>query len=63
VTDLYIALAMRQGSGWVDYYWYKPGDNAPAPKQTYVRKVQFGSQTYIVGSGLYVDQPPSSTEQ
>jgi signal transduction histidine kinase len=50
-----IAVAMKQGSAWLDYYWYKPGDNTPARKETYVRKVQKGLETYIVGSGIYVE--------
>jgi signal transduction histidine kinase len=51
----YVNAAMQQGSAWVDYYWYKPGQNTPAPKHTYVRKVQSGQHTYIVGSGVYLD--------
>jgi signal transduction histidine kinase len=50
----YIAIATKAGSGWVEYYWYKPGDNTPVRKLTYVRKVQFGEKTYIVGSGVYM---------
>ncbi len=49
-----ITTAMVEGSGWVDLYWYQPGNNKPALKQTFVKKAQFGGQTYIVGSGLYV---------
>ena len=48
-----IALAMRDGSGWLDCTWYRPGDNTPALKQTYVRKAQFEDEVFIVGSGLY----------
>ena len=51
-----IAAAMKDGTAWVDLYWYKPGSNNPARKQTYLRKVQSGPDTYIVGSGLYVEQ-------
>jgi signal transduction histidine kinase len=51
----YLSAAMRDGKAWVEYYWYKPGDNTPARKQSYVRKVQVGRETYIIGSGLYVD--------
>jgi signal transduction histidine kinase len=50
----YIAAALENGSAWVEYYWYKPGHNTPARKQAYVRKVQHGEETYIVGSGLYM---------
>ena len=49
----YIAAAEKEGSAWVDYYWYKPGQNEPARKHTYVRKVQSAGNTYIVGSGFY----------
>jgi signal transduction histidine kinase len=51
-----IAAAMKDGSAWVDIYWYKPGSNTPARKQTYVRKVQSGQDTYIVGSGVYLEE-------
>jgi signal transduction histidine kinase len=50
-----IDAAMKNGSAWVDYYWWKPGTNEPARKQTYVRKVQSGRDTYIVGSGVYME--------
>jgi signal transduction histidine kinase len=49
----YIATAMKQDKAWVDYHWYKPGESTPTPKHTYVRKVQHGGETYIVGSGFY----------
>ncbi|MGE5711068.1 MAG: cache domain-containing protein [Nitrospira sp.] len=51
-----IALAMKEGSGWLDLYWYKPGQNTPARKQTFVRKVQSGQDTYIVGAGIYPEE-------
>jgi signal transduction histidine kinase len=51
-----IAAAMKDGSGWVEYDWYKPGDNTPARKLAYVRKVQSGHETYIVGSGVYLEE-------
>jgi signal transduction histidine kinase len=62
LADEYIATAMTQGSGWVEYSWYKPGHNTPALKQTYVRKVQYGDETYIVGAGLYGEEDASITE-
>ena len=55
VGQEYIAAAMKDGSAWVEYSWYKPGQNTPARKQAYVRKVQSGRDTYIVGSGVYMD--------
>jgi signal transduction histidine kinase len=50
-----ISAALKNGNAWVDYYWWKPGQNTPARKQTYVRKVQSGRDTYIVGSGVYME--------
>ncbi|HSB26268.1 MAG TPA: cache domain-containing protein [Pyrinomonadaceae bacterium] len=50
----YISAAMKDGKAWVSYYWYRPGESTPLRKQTYVRKVQSGNVTYIVGSGFYV---------
>jgi len=51
----YIAAASKMGSAWVDYYWYKPGHNTPSRKHAYVRKVQAGQDTYVVGSGVYLE--------
>jgi signal transduction histidine kinase len=50
-----IDAAAKEGSAWVDYHWYKPGDNTPLPKLTYVRKVQSDDGAYIVGAGFYAD--------
>lgn len=50
-----IAAVMKEGSAWLDLYWFKPGQNTPARKQTFVKKVQSGDETYIVGSGYYVE--------
>ncbi len=50
-----IAAAMTRGNAWLECYWYKPGDNIPALKQTYVRKVHYKNEIYIVGSGLYIE--------
>ncbi len=51
----YIDAAVANESAWVDYYWYKPGGNTPVLKYTFVRKVKYGEETYVVGSGLYVE--------
>lgn len=44
----------RHASAWLDCTWYKPGDNTPARKRTYVRRVRVGSEMLLVGSGIYV---------
>lgn len=48
-----IAAALAHGRAWLEAWWYKPGQNTPALKQTYVRKARFGDAVYIVGSGIY----------
>jgi signal transduction histidine kinase len=48
-----IDAAMKQGRAWVELYWYKPGHNTPARKETFVRQARFGPDIYIVGSGIY----------
>jgi mannose-6-phosphate isomerase-like protein (cupin superfamily) len=44
-----------EGEGWVNYYWPKPGETAPSKKSTFVKRTSIGNQTYLVHSGLYVD--------
>ncbi len=58
----YISAAMEKGSSWEEYYWYKPGSNIPTLKKTFVRKVQSGKDTYIVGSGYYVEEKPTMAQ-
>ena len=50
-----IEAAMNNESAWLQAEWYKPGQNTPGRKQTFVKKVQSGPDTYIVGSGVYLE--------
>jgi signal transduction histidine kinase len=50
-----IATVMKEGSAWLECYWYHPGDNTLARKLTYARQVQAGQETLIVGSGIYME--------
>jgi signal transduction histidine kinase len=56
VVREYIDAALKNGSAWVDYYWYRPGENTPGLKHTYVRKVKHGKEMYFVGAGLYIEE-------
>lgn len=51
-----IAAAMKEGSAWLDFFWFKPGQNTLARKLSFIRKVQSGKNIYIVGSGLYPEE-------
>jgi signal transduction histidine kinase len=57
VTVEYIDMALKNGSGWVTYLWPKPGETSPSVKHVYVKKVVSDGKTYIVGSGMTLDQP------
>jgi len=50
-----IATVMKEGRAWLEFYWFHPGDNTPARKLTYARKVQAGQEILIVGSGIYME--------
>jgi signal transduction histidine kinase len=50
-----IAKAMKDGGGWVDSTWYRPGQNRPAPKRAFVKRVRGPDGVYVVGSGMYVE--------
>jgi len=46
-------VSRKDGSGFVDYYWEKPGESEPAPKISYVKLLP--EWNWIVGSGIYID--------
>jgi methyl-accepting chemotaxis protein len=46
-------VAKRQGAGFVDYFWPKPGFAKPVPKISYVKL--YSDWGWAVGSGIYVD--------
>lgn len=47
----FVKVANEKGSGWVDYYWPKPGSKKPVPKTSFVEKVP-GQDMYF-GCGVY----------
>ena len=49
-------IVLKQGHGWVQYLWPKPGEQAPSLKVSYVRLAKHNNKTYIVGCGIY-DMP------
>lgn len=53
VMQEYLNAAVKKGSAWVDYQWYRPGENTVAKKHAYVVKAKHGTETYIVGAGYY----------
>ncbi len=49
----FIKTVQQQGSGFVGYYWPKPGAKDPVEKLSYVKGFQ--PWGWIVGSGIYID--------
>jgi methyl-accepting chemotaxis protein len=53
---LFVAMTdtvKRDGAGYVDYFWPKPGSQEPEPKRSYV--AGFKPWGWVIGSGVYVD--------
>lgn len=49
----FVAAVKKDGKGFVDYYWPKPGEQDPVAKISYV--MGFAPWGWIVGSGIYLD--------
>ncbi|WP_419736215.1 methyl-accepting chemotaxis protein [Pseudomonas sp. COR18] len=48
-----VILAKAKGRGMIDYRWPKPGASAPVQKTSYVQL--FEPWSWIIGSGVYID--------
>jgi len=49
----FVEVCRREGAGFVDYFWPKPGFTKPVPKISYVKLFQ--PWGWIVGTGIYLD--------
>ncbi|OGR19804.1 MAG: hypothetical protein A2X81_09000 [Desulfobacterales bacterium GWB2_56_26] len=43
------------GSGWVDYRWPKPGEQAFSQKTSYVKGCLMGNENVYAGAGMYLE--------
>ncbi len=49
----FVEVCKKEGRGFVDYFWPKPGFSRPVPKISYVKALpEWG---WIIGSGIYLD--------
>lgn len=48
-----VSVVRKDGSGFVDYMWPKPGEADPVAKLSYVR--QFKPWGWIIGTGVYME--------
>lgn len=49
----FVKTVRREGAGFVDYLWPKPGFSDPVPKISYVKG--FSPWGWVIGSGIYLD--------
>jgi hypothetical protein len=55
LNKTFIALLEKQDSGWVDYYFPKPGTSQIAKKWAFIKPVDFQGMQGGVGAGIYLD--------
>ena len=56
IGKLFIETALSEsGEGWISYEWPKPGETEPSTKYGFIKRATFGEETYLVGSGFYVE--------
>ena len=55
--DEFLAVARKDGSGWVDYYFLNPKTQKEEHKTSFIKLVKGSDgKEYIVGSGKYYDE-------
>jgi mannose-6-phosphate isomerase-like protein (cupin superfamily) len=56
IGKLFIETALSEsGEGWISYEWPKPNETEPSTKYGFIKRATFGEETYLVGSGFYVE--------
>ncbi|SDZ83876.1 methyl-accepting chemotaxis sensory transducer with Cache sensor [Desulfuromusa kysingii] len=48
-----VKITAKDGAGFVNYMWEKPGKDKPQPKMSFVQRTK--SWNWIVGCGVYID--------
>lgn len=50
----FMEVIKTKGSGWVEYWWAKPGKKKPAKKMSYIKQAKMpNGEIVIVGAGAY----------
>ena len=57
----FAALAKKEGEGFVDYVWAKPGFEKPQPKVSFIKL--FNPYNWVVGTGEYVSDVSSKIQE
>lgn len=48
-----VAAVKDKDNAWVEYFWPKPGEDAPVKKIAYLKKIMVNGKARIVGAGFY----------
>lgn len=51
----FINTVKTNGSGWVDYFWARPGQTESVKKTAYVKGMTLNGTLLVVGSGFYLE--------
>lgn len=57
----FVNVVDKDGKGFSDYMWPKPGKDKPVPKVSYIMK--FDPWNWIIGSGIYIDDVEEEVSQ
>ncbi len=61
IGKMFIDIATgSEGEGWISYLWPKPGATDSSVKQAFIKGVVFGGESFLVGSGFWVDTSASA---
>jgi len=50
-----VGAVKDKDTAWVEYFWPKPGEEAPSRKVSFLRKIIINGKTRIIGAGFYPD--------
>jgi len=50
-----LEVGREDGSGWVDYWWSKPGEDKTSSKSSYIRQIEIDGDIFVVGVGVYLE--------
>lgn len=49
----FVQVATEYGSGWVEYFWPKPGAKTVSRKTSFVKLAEHGDEKFVIGCGVY----------
>ena len=50
-----LEVGREDGSGWIDYWWNKPGEDEASAKSSYVKQIDVDGDILIIGVGVYLE--------